>query len=105
MNKEQIFSTVKEHLLTQNRRSLSGNRCMYRGHDNTKCAVGCLITDEQYKPEMEGIRVFGLITDHEALKPLAEHLHLLTALQDVHDNIAVQDWPEALTLVAKRFYL
>lgn len=30
-----------------------GNGCYYRGPNGSKCAVGCLIPDSVYRPEME----------------------------------------------------
>lgn len=36
--------------------------CLYRGPDGCRCFVGWLIPEEQYKPEMEGYSVFGLMS-------------------------------------------
>ena len=55
---KEIFETVKKHLMAQGMPSMDENEtCMYRGDNGTKCAVGCLITDEAYTPSIEEISV------------------------------------------------
>jgi hypothetical protein len=60
MNNQEIFDTVATRLTAQRVQSRgrstnpSGTVCKYRGHDNTKCAIGCLIPDELYDPILEG---------------------------------------------------
>ena len=54
---QQIFDAVATHLLKQNRQAKDGLSCCYRGIENTKCAVGCLIDDANYHPDMEGYTV------------------------------------------------
>jgi hypothetical protein len=78
--------------------------CRYRAPDGTRCAVGCLITDEAYTPALEGHPV-GLDIVRQALEasgvglgPLA----LLAHLQDLHDSTPPVDWVEELKLLAKR---
>ena len=60
---QEVFDQVAKHLLTQMKKSVakraaesasdSKDYCMYRGFDGTKCAAGCLISDDEYKPEFE----------------------------------------------------
>lgn len=95
MNKQQVFNTVSRHLFTQGRRSfgllpksehLQG--CLYRGPDDTKCAVGCLIPDNQYRIWMEGQTVFNVVhrdTLTTIPEVLVDHTALLSALQKIHD--------------------
>jgi hypothetical protein len=104
----EIFDKVRAHLLAQGKRSeqVNGYRpvCMYRGPDNTKCAVGCLIPDEDYSPEYEnkqvGDRKLNGLLEKLGLR---SHLRLLDHLQSVHDNEAVAMWPATLDEMAKRF--
>lgn len=54
MQPQEIFDTVVRHLAQQGGPAKDGNGdCVYRGQNNTKCAVGCLIPDEMYRPEMD----------------------------------------------------
>ena len=55
-----VFDKVVKHLLTQKRRSESKRGCAYRGEDGAMCAVGCLISDKAYDPEIEGHSVYCL---------------------------------------------
>lgn len=51
-----IFNKVVKHLIKQGRRAMiaSNGNCAYRGLGGTSCAVGCLINDKNYKPDLEG---------------------------------------------------
>lgn len=51
---QEIFDIVAAHLLQQGVPCKDGLSCRYRGVDNTKCAVGCLIKDADYDKNMEG---------------------------------------------------
>lgn len=51
MNAQEIFDKVVNHLRKQGHRSLSEDgRCLYRGSNGDKCAIGCIISDEDYQP-------------------------------------------------------
>ena len=55
MNRQEIFDKIYLHLIEQGRKSIdSDGQCMYRSPDGDKCAIGCLIPDELYTPELEG---------------------------------------------------
>lgn len=56
MNAElvKISELIRDHLLAQHARSMTGGSCKYRAHDGKMCAVGCLIEKEFYRPEFEG---------------------------------------------------
>lgn len=56
MTLQEIYSTVRQHLLTQNARSAKNGNCLYRGPNGTKCAAGALIPDEIYTPSIENKR-------------------------------------------------
>jgi len=99
MNTQQVFNRVVTHLYTQKRRSYGDlpesenvgyNGCLYRGPDNTKCAVGIFIPDQNYTTEMEGkgaTELFETFGDRLP-KYLANSVPLLESLQQVHDNMA-----------------
>lgn len=61
MDRQKVFSIVKEHLLKQNKRCNSDSHgvngyCKYRAfnkNETLKCAVGSLIPDNEYVPAMD----------------------------------------------------
>jgi len=62
--KQEIFTKVAKHLLTQGQRAVAvegSPACRYRGMNNTKCAIGCLIPDELYEEQMEGHSAASLL--------------------------------------------
>lgn len=104
MNTQGLFDKVVEHLLTQNKRAAASNReCRYRVR-HLRCAVGCLISDIEYNPNMEGHNVAGLITGKYILPKtqtlFEDNLSLLTNLQDIHDLSPVETWKEVLKNLA-----
>lgn len=104
MNAQEIFDKVARHLLTQNEKSISphaSNCCAYRGAYGRSCAVGCLISDEDYAPVIEGASVCSLLMDTKLKLPayFVEHGTLLSQLQLVHDMRTVGEWPSQLRLL------
>lgn len=59
MDRKAIFQKVKTHLLTQKRKSMdpADAFCSYRGTENRSCAIGCLIPDSIYDPDIERLTV------------------------------------------------
>ena len=110
MTKQDIFTKVKNHLLTQRARAFDSRfGCRYRTADQQQsCAVGCLIPDSLYLSSMEGKGINDLI---EAHPDLAEHglstdnCNLLYELQGVHDCLPIKEWEDALREVALRHSL
>lgn len=106
--KQTTFDIVCAHLLTQNKqtKALIGGRyqCAYRAPDGCKCAVGCLIPDDKYTPDMEGK---GLT--HEKVWNAIPNKHrfeyMLSSLQYVHDKGTVPSWPARLAVVAYKHNL
>jgi len=82
MTEQEIFDAVVRHLKKQGRRALNKDQCVYRGSNGLKCAVGCLISDAEYTPSMEGHTV-DAITLPERLRV---HRRLLCHLQEDHDR-------------------
>lgn len=81
-DKTEIFNKVKTHLLLQRRQSLEDDHpetCRYRGSGGLKCAIGCLISDEEYELNIEGYTVNRLAVNCNV--PMT----FLRSLQKVHD--------------------
>lgn len=100
---QQVFDQVAKHLLTQNARSLRPQpgkvgACAYRGVDERKCAAGCLISDQEYSPSMEGASWWTLTIKH--IVPSA-HATLIKELQAIHDSCDVCSWSAALRDLAR----
>ncbi len=66
--------------------------CMYRTPDGNKCAVGCLIPDEEYNTDMEGVGVQTLVMEHSLPTLNGASTELLADLQSIHDTF--QYWDE-----------
>lgn len=115
MTAQEVFDKVKKHLLTQMERSITLDRCAYRGIGGLKCAVGCLIPDELYDPKFEGLSVWEDMTsitirERDLLNVLVtlglgEQLALLHDLQFVHDYYPSDQWSHQLGQVASKYGL
>jgi hypothetical protein len=94
-----IFDRVARHLFAQGDRAIvEGDVCAYRGEGGMRCAVGVLITDDEYHPRMEGHDAYSLLCeargDHDEVLPsrwptlvrLDPFASLLQDLQEVHDD-------------------
>ena len=96
---QEVFDFVATHMFTQGVQAIGHNGparsapiCLYRGPNGTKCAVGAMITDEEYDPSMEGYSACDLVylkgvKVNDDIKANAE---LLDRLQTVHD--APSNW-------------
>ncbi len=120
MTFQEVFDKVATHLLTQKKKSIGEDGCSYRGEDNTSCAVGCLIPDSKYTPEIEGAGVQGLYTENQTnslirlRKILGEVLNwdfdkentiFLRELQYIHDRKDVEYWKDSLVGFAEKWDL
>ena len=84
-----VLNTAFRNLMKQGRFSSdSDGRCLYRGPEGTKCAIGSMIPDELYKKGLEG----NVISDAEmhsvrdlCFGPKVDN-GFLRALQNAHDN-------------------
>lgn len=85
--RQEIFNLVIRMLVKQGQRSIrSTGECAYRGTNGRKCAVGLLISDEEYTPKMEGQAVYSAPMIKELLpKRLVPHACFLRELQRKHD--------------------
>lgn len=112
LNRQEVFNTVKDHLLTQGRKSLAANgvSCMYRGLDGAMCGIGPLIKDKFYDKGLEGNGVgadvvMEALCSSMGLPDVCEHSVFLDDLQNVHDICDVEHWPQALQVVASDYGL
>lgn len=99
---QQLFTTAATHMLQQGKKSTKRHTtsCLYRGPDGLKCAVGVLITDEEYKPEMEEKTVWELCDDDLLPERLRPHAQMLRSLQRIHDDSKVEHWAEGIQSLA-----
>lgn len=105
MNKQEIFNKVRDHLLSQNKRSAIYGRNLYRGPDGLMCAIGCLIDDEHYSARVEGKTPDGVAAFEALFKSgISEeiiHSGLLHELQALHDLEPVEEWSYRLRWIAR----
>lgn len=81
MTHREAFEKVKSHL---------------RAPGGLKCAIGCLIPDEEYLEEFDdGSLIFFQVV--EKVPSLAGlNLVFLSRLQGIHDGFRVESWPAKL---------
>lgn len=89
---QEMFNVVCIGILAQGKASTEKNKdgyneCKYRAADGSKCALGLLIPDEDYKPEMETKNYLAL--KQNKLLPdwlsRSETAMLLQRMQSAHD--------------------
>lgn len=111
MTQQEIFNKVWNHLLTQDKQAINDNEgvCLYRAEDGCMCAVGCLIPDELYDPDMEGLDVNNTkvrgVLEEIGLLDQADNLGLLNSLQYIHDHVSSAYWESHLRGVADERHL
>lgn len=103
---QEIFDVVATHLLAQGAKSVGWTgECLYRGPKGLKCAIGVLISDELYSPEIEGASISCLRFDVYLPFINRDKFPFLEKLQRVHDKCPVEDWRDELAKVAKKYAL
>lgn len=111
MTKQEIFDIVSLHLLNQNEKSiahsnLGGITCKYRGSNNLRCAIGCLIPDQEYTENFEGDSLFDgskLWIFFKSKNYSDESLYLMQKLQTIHDLSFPCVWKEKLISLGEEF--
>lgn len=96
LSTKEVFLKVKEHLLLQNAKSASRGDCVYLNGKGLKCAVGCLMSDEDFnnlslgdaKANIEYLVLVG--------KADGKHVKILRSLQKVHDKFKPARWEREL---------
>lgn len=108
MKRQEAFNIVWNGLKSQGFvRAGTRENCAYRDSCERKCAIGWLLTDEEYFPEMEGLgvrklRKYRMLPNR--LKSLSTEF--LSYLQVVHDeNDTPAHMRSALEYAAERFNL
>jgi hypothetical protein len=104
---QEIFEFVAKHLLTQKEPALdeSGD-CVYRGENNLKCAVGCLIPDSLYRSEIEYVSFSYLNSFFPSISNYPQKCrNLVCSLQDIHDGQNTESWYEQICILAESYEL
>lgn len=98
----EVFDQVKAHLLSQ-KQTCKGEdaKCKYHSGD-LRCAAGCLISEEEYKPEFEGNSWSDLVRYYNKSRA---HCELIQKLQDIHDTSPVYLWEKELNELEKELSL
>lgn len=106
----ELFETVKNHLLKQNKRSTKNDTfCLYKNPEGLKCAIGVLIKDEFYKKGFEGFQLVGDKKIQKAVELsiqrnlLEAEIRMLDELQFLHDNVDEEDWAEGLKEIYDKY--
>src|SRR5690242_9312300 len=106
MTNQQAFTNVVKHLRRQGTPAFiddpeaeKGIRCVYRADDGKKCAIGCLIPDDEYRDvfdDGDGYTLTNVIQAVTALHGLDESM--LASLQALHDTVDPSEWEEQLQI-------
>lgn len=100
---QQVFDKVATHAHTQGVCAEDDEgQCRYRHPDGLQCFAGCLITDDEYKPEMEGQDFNYLVQNFPSMERFAEHAALIMDLQKIHDQQEPDHWPDELSALRHR---
>ncbi len=110
MTSQEIFDTVAAHLLKQGKRAVDSNgACVYRAPDGCRCAFGCLIPDDLYRPQFEGYSAAEVVPNCPDLIRGDYSLSLVMELQWLHDGsrhgTMVDEWPRELRRLAGKYCL
>lgn len=105
---QEIFDFVANHMLTQNAKAVENSgTCQYR-YGHLKCAVGALISDEDYNCsfEMQSLRILAGRIEKTIFSDIKEsRLAFLMHLQEIHDDYAIEEWPEKLSILGSDYNL
>ncbi|MCH7759842.1 hypothetical protein IIA15_00350 [candidate division TA06 bacterium] len=111
---QETFNKIRDHLLKQNYKSKAVFQdsvlCAFRDGNGRSCAIGCLIPDKKYRPELE----YSVVHDRKIMDILETVIEMgksLTAInfledcQDIHDKHDPCDWQDELGNVALAYNL
>jgi hypothetical protein len=101
---QEVFDQVAEHLLKQNAQSKRATDCAYRGEGGLKCAVGCLIADDEYIPEIEN-KSWETVVNNYFPDLIDVHADLIINLQKLHDFYEPNSWQRILKKMAEHYEL
>lgn len=100
---QEVFDQVVEHLLKQRAQSRHATDCAYRGDGGLKCAAGCLIADDEYSEELEGLGWAVLVRNRPNFPK--RHSGLIQGLQAIHDTRPPMCWSFYLQELAREYGL
>jgi hypothetical protein len=85
MNKQEIFDTVVKGILAQGGESFDHKKgfCVYKNSNGRKCAIGQLISEEKYNPEVETLRLNSVLKLIDS--KYTEEFLFFDKLQHIHD--------------------
>lgn len=107
-NLEEIYATVRQHLLAQGRRSErifkdGSATCLYRHPSGDRCAIGCLIPDDAYSADIENAAIdCTTVQDCLPFRVNDDVLAFLDDLQVLHDYEDVEHWAGELERRARQ---
>lgn len=114
LTNQQIFDKVLAHLRKQGHASNNSlGACLYRSGTGAMCAVGCLIPDSAYNPEIESIDVH-LLPDEvlvaSGIDPNDDvQMELCDNLQVAHDDdlaeFGADEWEVSMRIIAHKYDL
>lgn len=121
--KQKTFDKIVSHLRKQNATCQAVDekgveRCLYRGPNGMSCAIGCLIPDDEYSQDLEGLAPYSLRYEKKYTK---DYLYTETKgniireiveragysceigvyMQVIHDTYEPKEWEEEFQKVAK----
>jgi hypothetical protein len=102
---QEMFDKVANHLFNQGCKSADACRCLYRGPNGTKCAIGCLIPDELYKLAFESETLSYILVDYLINFDSVGYRFLadLQLLHDTFDRKGSESWEGYLNRRLKGF--
>ena len=86
-SQQEIFDFVLTSLKNQGKQSISrdGLRCMLRGQDRTKCAIGFLIHDIDYRDDFDK-SIFLRSDLAKSFPEIYDNLEFMFQLKRIHDH-------------------
>ena len=94
-SQQEIFTLVLESLKAQGERAIgTDGLCRLRGEDGTKCAVGFLIPDSEYSPELD-TNDFLYSENAKNFPEICENKLLMNDLMMLHDKELNWDFPSS----------
>ena len=89
--RQYLFEKAVNSIVAQGKPAINlDGACLYRAPDGSKCAIGHLMADKDYKNHMESKPAYKIFKGNYrvkfGLKPGVKNEEFLTALQTVHDN-------------------
>ena len=106
---KQAFNLSVKHLLTQKKKSTgtykSYNCCglsgpLYKNKiKNLECPIGCLIPNDIYYHDMEGLSIEYVLQEYGAIRNLFRNINrdMLKGISEIHDKYHPNAWKKKLT--------